>query len=81
MRIIFDEDEKIFNTMRVGADGYLLKDEPVEKIWEALDHVKCDQGAPMSPGIARKVLNLISRQGQKYAASCMLRPGCRQPGW
>jgi RNA polymerase sigma factor (sigma-70 family) len=62
---IFDEDEKIFNAIKSGADGYLLKDESIEKIKEAIDNLMNDQGAPMSPSIARKVLNLLTNSGQK----------------
>lgn len=59
MLTIFDEDEKIFNAIKAGADGYLLKDEPIEKIKEAMESLMKDESAPMSPGIARKVLNLL----------------------
>lgn len=59
MLTIFDEDEKIFNAIRAGADGYLLKDEPVEKIKEAIINLLNDEGAPMSPSIARKALHLL----------------------
>ena len=59
MLTIFDEDEKIFNAIKAGADGYLLKDEPIEKIKEAIINLLNDEGAPMSPSIARRVLNLL----------------------
>jgi DNA-binding NarL/FixJ family response regulator len=59
MLTIFDEDEKIFSAIKAGADGYLLKDEPIEKIKEAIVNLLNDQGAPMSPSIARKALNLL----------------------
>lgn len=59
MLTIFDEDEKIFNAIRAGADGYLLKEEPFEKITEAIVHLLHAQGAPMSPSIARRTLNLL----------------------
>lgn len=59
MLTIFDEDEKIFNAIKAGADGYLLKDEPVEKIKEAIINLLNDEGAPMSPSIARRALNLL----------------------
>lgn len=62
---IFDEDEKIFNAIKSGADGYLLKDESIEKIKEAIDNLMNDQGAPMSPSIARKVLNLLTNSAPK----------------
>lgn len=59
MLTIFDEDEKIFNAIKAGADGYLLKDEPVEKIKEAIINLLNNEGAPMSPSIARRALNLL----------------------
>lgn len=62
MLTIFDEDEKIFNAIKAGADGYLLKDEPVEQIREAILNLRKGEGAPMSPSIARRVLKLLGRQ-------------------
>lgn len=59
MLSIFDEDDKIFEAIKAGANGYLLKDEPLEKIKEAIRNVLDDQGAPMSPSIARKALDLL----------------------
>jgi len=59
MLTIFDEDEKIFSAIKAGADGYLLKDEPIDKIKEAIINLLNDEGAPMSPSIARKALNLL----------------------
>src|SRR5690606_10860447 len=56
---IFDEDEKIFNAIKAGADGYLLKDEPIDKIWEVLINLLNNEGTPMSPSIARRVLKLL----------------------
>jgi DNA-binding NarL/FixJ family response regulator len=69
MLTIFDEDEKIFNAIKAGADGYLLKDEPIEKIKEAIDNLLNDEGAPMSPSIARKVLNLLTHTEQHFSKS------------
>ncbi len=59
MLTIFDEDDKIFDAIKAGANGYLLKDEPVEKIKEAIRNLLDDNGAPMSPSIARKALELL----------------------
>jgi RNA polymerase sigma factor (sigma-70 family) len=59
MLTIFDEDDKIFNAIKAGADGYLLKDEPIEKIKEAIVNLLNDEGAPMSPSIARRAFNLL----------------------
>ncbi len=59
MLTIFDEDDKIFEAIKAGADGYLLKDEPIEKILEAIRNLLDEGGAPMSPSIARKALQLL----------------------
>ena len=59
MLSIFDEDDKIFEAIKAGANGYLLKDEPLEKIKEAIRNLLDDAGAPMSPSIARKALELL----------------------
>lgn len=54
----FDDDEKIFEAIMAGACGYLLKEEPKEKIHSALIET-IDGGAAMSPIIAMKALKLI----------------------
>jgi DNA-binding NarL/FixJ family response regulator len=59
MLTIFDEEDKIFDAIKAGANGYLLKDEPLEKIKDAIRNLLDDNGAPMSPGIARKALELL----------------------
>ena len=59
MLTIFDEEDKIFDAIKAGANGYLLKDEPLEKIKDAIRNLLDDNGAPMSPGIARKALDLL----------------------
>lgn len=69
MLTIFDEDEKIFNAIKAGADGYLLKDEPIDKIKEAIDNLLNNEGVSMSPSIARKVLNLLSHSEQHFKKS------------
>jgi len=51
----FANDESIYEALRGGATGYLLKDAGPEEIASAIDEV-CAGGAPMSPGIARRVL-------------------------
>ncbi|MES2762555.1 MAG: response regulator transcription factor [Bacteroidota bacterium] len=68
MLTIFDEDEKIFNAIKAGADGYLLKDEPIERIKEAIINLLNDEGAPMSPSIARRALNLLMNSKLEFSA-------------
>lgn len=59
MVTVFDDDDKIFEAIKAGASGYLLKDEPAQVISNAIKEVMEFGGAPMSPRIARKALNLL----------------------
>ncbi len=61
MLTVFDDDEKIFNAVKSGASGYLLKEEDATTILEALYQVVEGGGAPMSPRIARKTLSLLMK--------------------
>jgi len=58
---VFDDDEKIFEAIKSGASGYLLKHEPASVLHEAVMNVLEFGGAPMSPAIARKALQLMSK--------------------
>jgi DNA-binding NarL/FixJ family response regulator len=58
---VFDDDEKIFEAIKAGASGYLLKHEPLSGIEDAITTVFEHEGAPMSPAIARKTLRLLSK--------------------
>lgn len=58
---VFDDDEKIFEAIKAGASGYLLKHEPATVLHEAIKDVLETGGAPMSPAIARKALQLLSK--------------------
>jgi DNA-binding NarL/FixJ family response regulator len=61
MVTVFDDDERVFESIKAGARGYLLKKTPPVKILESVREI-CEGGAPMSPSIARKVLqNLHSK--------------------
>lgn len=56
---IFDDDDKIFNAICVGANGYLLKSADVQSIIKAI-HETVQGGAAMTPSIAAKVLRMFS---------------------
>ena len=58
---VFDDEEKIFEAIKAGASGYLLKHEPAGILHEAVMNVLEFGGAPMSPAIARKALQLMSK--------------------
>jgi DNA-binding NarL/FixJ family response regulator len=56
MFTVFDDDEKIFDAIRSGASGYLLKKTPPAEIVEAVRELYRG-GAPMTSSIARRVLH------------------------
>ncbi len=58
---VFDDDDKIFEAIKAGAHGYLLKDESAISLHNAITNVLENGGAPMSPAIARKALQLLSK--------------------
>jgi DNA-binding NarL/FixJ family response regulator len=60
IQTVFDEEEKIFTAICMGASGYILKNTSPAHLIEAIRDVKAG-GAPMSPGIASKVLRLFQR--------------------
>jgi DNA-binding NarL/FixJ family response regulator len=59
MLTVFDDDEKIFEAIKCGAIGYLLKDEKIELIVAAIHQIIEFGGSPMSPRIARKALQML----------------------
>ncbi|MGH8022261.1 MAG: response regulator [Limisphaerales bacterium] len=56
MLTTYDDGDLIFDSLRAGANGYLLKNMPREDLVHALQQVQAG-GAPMSLQIARKVIN------------------------
>jgi DNA-binding NarL/FixJ family response regulator len=56
MCTIYEEDEKIFEALTAGANGYILKKTAPGKLLDALRELY-EGGAPMSSQIARKVVN------------------------
>lgn len=61
MLTVFDENEKIFDSILAGASGYLLKDVKTIELVEAIEDA-VEGGAPMSPEIAVKILGLLRDQ-------------------
>ena len=58
MLTVFDENDKIFDSILAGASGYLLKDVKTIEIIQAIEEV-LEGGAPMSPEIATRILGLL----------------------
>jgi DNA-binding NarL/FixJ family response regulator len=62
MQTVFEDEDKIFESIHSGANGYILKKSPPLKILEAITEV-FNGGAPMTPSVASKTLKLF-RQGK-----------------
>jgi DNA-binding NarL/FixJ family response regulator len=62
MQTVFDDEERIFAAICSGASGYLLKGGSSHLILNSIKEV-VDGGSPMSPGIARKVMKIVSQGG------------------
>lgn len=57
---VYDDDDRIFEALCAGACGYLLKKTPSARLLECLREAM-NGGAPMSPEVARRVVNLFQR--------------------
>jgi DNA-binding NarL/FixJ family response regulator len=57
---VYEDEEKIFQALQAGASGYILKRSHPDEIVRAL-HEMLAGGAPMTPTIARKVVDSLSR--------------------
>ena len=60
MLTVFDNDENIFNSIKAGADGYLLKEVSAEQLHNGILET-LNGGAAMTPSIALKALKLLRR--------------------
>lgn len=74
MLTVFDDDERVFDAIRAGATGYLLKKTPPARILEAIQEVY-DGGAPMSPAIARRVMEALQIRPNPHLADLTPREG------
>jgi len=56
MLTTYEETDLIFDSLRAGASGYLLKETPTEELIHAIEQVRAG-GAPMSMQIARRIVD------------------------
>ena len=86
MLTTYEESDLIFDSLRAGANGYLLKNMPPDELIQALEQVQAG-GAPMSMQIARKVVQHFHRAQQstsevetlsprEYEVLALLAKGC-----
>lgn len=61
MCTVYEEDEKIFEALRAGANGYILKKTTPEKLLDSIRELY-EGGAPMTSQIARKVVSAFQNR-------------------
>jgi DNA-binding NarL/FixJ family response regulator len=69
----YEEGDLIFESLRAGANGYLLKDSTPEELLHALEEVHAG-GAPMSMPVARKVVQYFHRTQNSISDMAKLSP-------
>jgi DNA-binding NarL/FixJ family response regulator len=67
---VFDDDENIFNAIKSGADGYLLKETTPDELHKGIVET-LEGGAAMSPSIAFRTLKLL-RNPHDFSAAVPL---------
>lgn len=60
MQTVFEDDDRVFDSICAGASGYILKNHINTKLVDAIKELQFG-GSPMSPSIARKVLNKLQQ--------------------
>lgn len=60
MQTVFEDDDRVFDSICAGASGYILKNYLNTKLIEAITELQYG-GSPMSPSVARKVLNKMQQ--------------------
>ena len=59
MQTVFEDEEKIFAALQAGAEGYILKNAPAEKIIQSIIEVN-NGGAFMTPSVALRVMKYFN---------------------
>ena len=60
MQTVFEDDDRVFDSICAGASGYILKNYLNTKLIESITELQYG-GSPMSPSVARKVLNKMQQ--------------------
>jgi DNA-binding NarL/FixJ family response regulator len=61
MQTVYDDDENIFNSLKAGAEGYILKSTESDKIIQCIEEVS-NGGAVITPSIALRVTRFFNQQ-------------------
>jgi DNA-binding NarL/FixJ family response regulator len=73
MFTVYEDEEQIFKALEAGASGYLLKSASNEELIQALHQIHAG-GAPMTHGVAQKVIQSFRKKPDPTPASEPLTP-------
>jgi DNA-binding NarL/FixJ family response regulator len=71
MFTVYENDEKVFEALKAGASGYLLKNTGLAGIVQSLKELN-EGGSPMSPNIARKLVTVFREQEREHELADLL---------
>ena len=74
MLTVYEDSESLFNSLKAGASGYLLKRTASARLLEAIRDVY-DGGSPMTPQLARRVVQFFTRPDEADSSMAKLTPG------
>jgi DNA-binding NarL/FixJ family response regulator len=77
MLTVYEDSDSLFNSLRAGASGYLLKRTASARLLEAIRDV-FEGGAPMSPQLARRVVQFFAQPTPGSASLARLTPAERE---
>jgi len=77
MLTVFEDHDRIFQSLSAGASGYLLKQTPPDKLLEAITELHRG-GSPMSMQIARRLVEAFQQTGPSVEATAGLSPRERE---
>jgi DNA-binding NarL/FixJ family response regulator len=77
MLTVYEDSDSLFNSLKAGASGYLLKRTASAKLLEAIRDVHSG-GSPMTPQLARRVVQFFSKPVGDNSTLATLTPGERE---
>jgi DNA-binding NarL/FixJ family response regulator len=77
MLTVYEDSDSLFNSLRAGASGYLLKRTATTRLLEAIQDV-CTGGSPMTPQLARRVVQFFSKPSAEALPLAKLTPAERE---
>jgi DNA-binding NarL/FixJ family response regulator len=76
MLTVYEDSDSLFNSLKAGASGYLLKRTAPARLLEAIRDVHSG-GSPMTPQLARRLVQYFSRPAEGDSSVSRLTPGER----